>query len=251
MARIWMALIGLVGSMICAAADMVIYADGNNAPKIFRTESGEAGGILADILAEVSARSGLSFEYRFGPWARVYREAIEEKKGAVIGLSYTSERAKVIDYSEPMFTDELVLFGRKADAFEYNGMDSLRGKTIAVKIGTSYGDDFEHAIQTGMFQVDRVTSRESQLRMLLYKRVDLVLIGPGAATGWILVDRSPDLASRREALVALERPFKADPNYLGIPKSLSQQPFIEKINPLFQAISEDGTLEEILRKNFQ
>lgn len=227
-----------------------IVGDSSAKPKNWLDANGEPRGIMIDLLSEVSLRTGIIFEYQLSPWKRAFKMS-EKGQGAIIGFSKTSERLEKWDYSEPMYFDELVFVTTKDKQFEYRGLKSLSGKRLAIKSGASYGDDFERANELGFFEKIETIDRTGQMRMLSSNRVDLVLLSPGRVALETEIAKNDWLVKHKDNFVILSPPYKEDPNYLGIPKSMKQSHLLPKINKALAEIKTDGTHAKIVERNIE
>lgn len=243
-------LLMLSSFVIHAGESLNIVGDFKAKPKNWLDDQGQAQGIMIDLLEEVSKRTGIEFTYELYPWKRAYALS-EIGKGAIIGFSKTSERLVRWDYSEPMYYDELVLVTTKGKVFDFNGLESLNGKRLAIKNGASYGDDFESARHKKIFSVTETPDRTGQMRMLTADRVDVVLVSPGRIALESVIARNEWLRDNRNDFVILDPPYKNDPNFLGIPKSMNKSHLIPKINRALAEMMADGIHKEIVDKNIE
>ncbi|WP_439135622.1 substrate-binding periplasmic protein [Pseudomaricurvus sp.] len=241
----------LMWSGVCSAETLVIYGDDHNPPKISVTSAGSANGILVDMMERVGERIGQTFEFRLLPWKRAYHEAVVQGAGLILGVSWSTARESMLDYSEPLFTDRLMLFVRQGERFDYQGVSSLRGKRVGVKLGVFYGEDLERQVARRELQVAVAPTQKHLLRMLLQQRIDVAIIGPEATTGWNLIDADPVLQARKQEISVLAEPFQMDVNYLGLPKNLDmtqqkREDLLEAINQALSDLRADGTMQEIV-----
>ncbi len=234
-------------SSLAAAENLHIYADYKAMPKNWQAEDGSAKGIQVEILEEISRRTGIKFTYSFAPWNRVYAQS-EDGRGGIIGFSKTSARQKHWDYSDPLYFDELTFVTIKEKEFEFSGLASLKGMRIAIKRGASYGDDFETAIKQGVFKTIETANRTGQMQMLTRDRVDAVLLSPGEIALEGVIAENDWLQNHRDDFVLITPPYKLDPNYLGIPKSMNKSHLLEPINAALKEIFADGTHKKIVER---
>ncbi|MCK5877739.1 MAG: transporter substrate-binding domain-containing protein [Candidatus Marithrix sp.] len=122
--------------------DLFIFGNHDKPPKYY-LENKTPKGILIDIMRYVKAETGYSFNIKLYPWKRAYYNALKGK-GGIIGLSKNSERLKIFDYSDVMYYDELVLVVLKGNEFPFDKIEDIKGKTLGVQRGSSYGDEFEN-----------------------------------------------------------------------------------------------------------
>ena len=71
--------------------------------------------------------------------------------------------------------------------------------------------------------------------MLLTGRVDGIVAAQGAAGVRAILRKDPELWKFRDSFHIFDHPIRLDPNYIGIPKSLSSPALIRRIN---QAITQ-------------
>jgi ABC-type amino acid transport substrate-binding protein len=231
-----------------SAETLHILADYKAYPKCWRGLDGKPHGIMIDILKNVTERTGITFTYTMVPWKTAFEKS-KNGEGAIIGLSKTTGRQEIWDYSSVMYSDPLVLVAWKDRPLPFTGLNSLQGKKIGIKLGASYGDDFNAAVQSGGFEVVQTHDRVGQLKMLALGRLDAVLISPGSFALEPLFIEDPDLERMRERFAVVDPPLKLDPNYLGIPKIMGKTYLLEKIDAALHAIREDRTYEEIIANN--
>ncbi|WP_428650445.1 substrate-binding periplasmic protein [Roseibium sp.] len=229
------------------AEELLIAGDDNAKPKNWLDLRGEPKGIHIELLDEISRKTGIEFTYSMAPWARVFALS-KNGNAAIMGFSKTTEREKLWHYSDPLYFDELVFVSRKDDMFEFSGLGSIRGLTIGIKRGASYGDDFEQAVRTGLIKVVETTDRANQLRMLDAGRVDLVLLSPGRIALETIIKENSWLQAHRDDFAIISPPYKLDPNYIGIPKSMGKEHLLEPINEAIRQIKANGTYERIVQK---
>lgn len=128
-------------------------------------------------------------------------------------------------------------------------MKALKGKTLALERGATYGDDFEAMRAKKLFSVVSSSGREEGMRLLMLERVDVVILSPGRAAFDAMMTSTPWLKAREHEFVVAKRPFKIDPNYIGIPKAMNKSHLLPKINEALKEIEQDGTLSEVIKQN--
>ena len=118
---------------------------------------------------------GVVFELRMYPWPRAERYALEGA-GLIYGLPKTAERLRALRYSETASHRNLWLVTRSDATFPFNTLDDLRGKTLGVVRGYSYGEEFDNARGKLFNTDDDISSRGTRLTRLMLKRVDAILL---------------------------------------------------------------------------
>lgn len=242
----------MFGVVHCAAAEETRIT-GNEArpPKVFNDRSGVAQGILVEIMRYVQEQTGIQFSYTLYPWSRAYKSALNGEAG-IIGLSLSKERQAIFDYtSEPLFHDELVLVVKAGREFKFSKIGDLKGKTIGVCRGCSYGEAYESAVKEGIFVPVQGDSASAQLAMLLYERLDAVLIPVGSA-GLEESLRGKhsgiDLLKHRKEFVILPKPFARDPNYLAFAKTMDKRKLLAQVDQALKKGHESGAIKRLVDK---
>ena len=118
----------------------------------------------------------IKFEIRRYPWTRLLINA-KAGEGIVFGLSKNRERLQTYQFSEAIYANYVWLVTRRDATFTYNSMLDLKGKTIGIVRGTSYGDEFDSQ-RNVLFQVEEDTSSHgARLKKLVNKRMDVMMFG--------------------------------------------------------------------------
>ncbi|MEQ8665818.1 MAG: transporter substrate-binding domain-containing protein [Rhodospirillales bacterium] len=206
-----------------------IFGDDSEPPKSSLSVNGRPEGRIVEVVRFVAKESGIDFNIELYPWARAYKLAADGE-GLVMSLSWTAERAEIFDYTDPIFYDDVVVVTHEDRIATFETIDHLRGKTLAMNIGSSYGEAFDLAIEEGLFRVQRVANRVNWYRMLMNGRVDGVVAAQGVTGVDAVLRMDPELWERRNEFRVFAKPLKRDPNYIGIPKSLSSPELLARLN---------------------
>jgi polar amino acid transport system substrate-binding protein len=225
-----------------AADPIVIFGNDSNPPKSW-ADNGRPKGILVDILHEIEARSGLVFDIRLMPWKRAYLNALDGR-GGIFGLSKNTERLSLFDFSDIMYVDEMRLVVIKGREFHYHSMADLKGLTLGVTRGASYGDEYDRA-KGRVFIPSEDSGATSRLRMLLAGRIDAALIGPGKTAVRVTITRDKTLMENRDQFVILDTPFARDDNYIGFTRGLGRRETLQRISRVLREMRRDGTIRRI------
>jgi ABC-type amino acid transport substrate-binding protein len=232
----------LIASPVLAAAPIVIYGNDCKPPKSWM-DHGRPKGVLVDILHEIEARTGLTFDIRLMPWKRAYMSALDGR-GGIFGLSMNMERKALFDFSEIMYVEEMRLVVLKGREFDYHSINDLKGMVLGVTRGASYGDAYDRA-KGRVFIPSEDSGPISRLRMLLAGRIDAALIGPGEASIRFTISQDDMLTENRDQFVILDTPFVHDDNYIGFSKLSEQREVLDKINRALQEMHRDGSIRRI------
>ncbi|MEO4046969.1 transporter substrate-binding domain-containing protein [Pseudomonas sp. CAU 1711] len=241
-ARVLPILLLLLLAMRFAQAEVfMVYGSHDGFPKYYE-ENGTAKGIVVDITRQCLDEMQLPYRIQLLPWARAYSLS-ERGGGAVIGLSKSQERLALFDFSEPIFTERVVLVVKQGREFPYRGIADLKGRLVGVTTGTSYGTAFDQAVNDGALTLVGFNDTRSGLAMLHHERIDAILMGSSVDIGKLAAG-SPSLQG--SAFGVLPVPFKTDSKYMGIAKSLRMGWFLERFDQCLQRGYASGEFEAIV-----
>jgi len=153
-----------------ARADNVILANGEWAP--YMSEKRKHFGVVSHIIKRAFAEEEVAIDYMFLPWKRGYEMAKKGDLEGTIVWSYTNERAKDFLYSDEVIFLETAIFYNKGTEFDWSTFEDLQGKKIGGIIGFAYNID--NLEKSGVVTIDRIAEPESNFKMLVNNRVDLV-----------------------------------------------------------------------------
>ncbi len=216
------------------AETLMVYGDDSYPPVIYN-DKGKPSGVLVDIMGQVSTITGDHYEIRLYPWKRAYEHA-RQGRAAVMGVSKTSERMELFDFSDAMYFDDIQIVVKKGREFPFKELNDLKAKTFGGVLGASYGESVDRAIKDGLFKMDQDTDQKARLHKLLLGRLDGAFIGNGKAAFDRLVNNDPALLKQRDELVVLGTPLARDPLHLAIPKSMQKKALIERFNSALREI---------------
>jgi polar amino acid transport system substrate-binding protein len=231
----------LLGVQAAQAEAFMVYGSHDGFPKYFE-EDGQAKGIVVDISKHCLDEMQVPYQIKLVPWARAYTLA-ERGGGGVIGLSMSQERLALFDFSEPIFTERVVLVVKKGREFPFDQIADLKDKLLGATIGTSYGTAFDEAVADGSMTLVGFNDTRSGLAMLQRERIDVILIGSSVDIPKLAQD-SPDLQGA--VFATLPVPFKTDHKYMGIAKSLKMGWFLQQFNQCLQRGQASGAFDPII-----
>ncbi len=87
--------------------------------------------------------------------------------------------------------------------------------------------------------------------MIAADRADVMLINRGRIALELLLIENKWLEDNRKNFVVIDPPYKLDPIYLGIPKSMNKSHLLELINKALEEIKADGTYQQIVDANIE
>jgi len=209
-------------------------------PFVIQHADGHTSGIDVDVIAEIAARTGLNIRIGLKPWLRLEQDFREGSAvSCAFAYSRSAERLAYMQFTRvPLHTTEYVLFYRRDRLPEYRGLDSLRGRTIAVNRGFRRPAAFDEALAAGQFKLFEVTQDRQSMQMLERGRIDAVLAN--LDVGRYLIKQlglseqivaGPALSSMPTFLV-----FSGDPQYTA---------YVPRFDQALQEVIADGTYQRI------
>ncbi|WP_028863793.1 substrate-binding periplasmic protein [Psychromonas aquimarina] len=223
-------------STLQAAETLIFYA---GAPPLSYAEDNQPKGLYFDIVTTLFDEMEVEYNVIILPFKRALLHTYEGK-GIVIGIYKTEERALRLDYSDSLHDSKAVLFINKARPFSFLSMSDLKGKTIAVKLGWSYGAAFDQAKQRSEFQTVHGDAQRN-FRLVIEGRADA-----------FVDDRLPGITTIKEMGIAgqidtLPRPVNIGKLYIAVKKGTNSQ-LIQHFNYHLQQFKTDGRYQAILAK---
>ncbi len=159
---------------------------------------------------------------------------------AISGISATSEREKVYDFSEPYYRAKNVVLIQLADADKYTSTDSLSGQSVAVQKG-SVQEAVAKEQLTGINSVS-LASVGAMVNELLSGKVKAVVLEGPIAQGYIENNPSLGLAS-----ITLDS-SETDAYAVALTKGDSE--LKEVVDQVIKELTESGKYEEYVQEAF-
>ena len=226
------------------AENLVVFGDDGYAPVIYVHE-GKAAGVLPAIFARLAKDTGDTYELVLMPWKRALEESMAGR-GGITNISLTQERARLYDFSEPIYHDDIQLVVLQGREFLFTELKDLKNKLVGGGAGASYGNEVDQAIAAGVFSVQRDPGQISRMRKLLAGRVDVAIVGNGSAGLEHILKSDPQLAAKRTLFVALPKPLVRDPLYLAFAKSMEKKAAIERFNKALLALKKTAEYRQLI-----
>ncbi len=222
-----------------ANAEQLLVGVENNWPP-FIARDAEKEGLATEIVRQAFKTQGYEFKMKWLPWSRALKGLSELKYDIIPGAWYSEERTKEFFYSEPYLSNRIVFIKRVDDPFEYNGLESLSGKTIGVIKEYGYLESFMTA--------DNFTRRESRrlyinLLRLTRNKIDLAIEDEIVAR-LIVREQAPSLA---DAITYTKNALSVNDLHVIISRNHPKgKEIIESFNRGLATIKENGTYDGIL-----
>lgn len=117
---------------------IIVGCDSDYPPYEFLDKDGRPSGYNVDLTLAIAEVMGLNVEFRFGAWSEIRNALKTGKVDLLPGLSYSEERTKEVEYSQPHTIVNHAIFARR-DSLPINSLEDLAGKEV-----TLLGDGIMH-----------------------------------------------------------------------------------------------------------
>ncbi|MFC4158544.1 substrate-binding periplasmic protein [Chitinimonas lacunae] len=161
----------LAATLALVQAAEIRLANGEWAP--YLAEKAPHNGFASHVVTAAFDKVGVKVRYEFYPWARALSMVQNGEIAGSVVWSRSPEREPFALFSEPVITDEEVLFHLKEKPLSWNDVSDLRGKSIATPLGSKLGM-WEAPIKSGIIRNQSVPNVEAAMKMLLAGRIDFL-----------------------------------------------------------------------------
>lgn len=216
----------------------VAVAVADDAPPLTYGAPDAPRGLYPALIAAAFADSGQPATLRALPWRRALA-LLDQGQAAVGGIYRIDRRDTRYDYSEPLFTEHLVLVTRRGHPVHLRALTDLAGQRIGVLAGWRYGGGFWRVRRDGRSMVNETGSDRQNFDMLRRGRLDAVLSLERVARPIL---RQPRYASLTLRLV----PHGARPTYLAFSKNAHAGATLAAFNLGLRRLKQHGRYRQLV-----
>ena len=231
----------LIGSAPVVAQDVVkVGSSPTGLPFTFlNTQTKEMDGVLVEVVKAIQADLDIKPEFETVQFSALVPSLTSNKIDMIASAMFiTAERAKVVDFSEPVYGYGEGLFVPSSDEVNYTKYDELKGKTIGVQVGTTFVDLFQ---KSGLFSEVKIYKGIPDIMADVNAcRIDAGIADGPMAAYYIAQGQFPKVK-----MVNSYVPSAAGEFGLALRKGDERMP---KVNEAIKRIKRDGTLDAILAK---
>lgn len=226
------------GASPAAGKTLRVATDPTFAPFEFQGPNGEIQGFDIDVINSIGKASGFQVQLenmRFDGMIGALQAGTVD--AAVAGMTITPERAQVVDFSDPYFKAGLAIAVPENNT-DIQSLNDLRGKRIAVQIGTTSA---EQAKTVPDAKITTFDTPDLALRELANGNADAVINDRPVTVYALNTGNLKGLKVVGEQLTE---------EYYGIPTPKGSEN-LALINQGLDTIIQDGTYAEIYKKWFK
>lgn len=239
---------------VLKAGKLVVSTDPNYAPQSAQKPDGTFEGFDIDVATEIAKRLGVSVEWATPDWAIITAGGWGGRWDASVGsMTVTSEREKVLDFSDPYYYTPAQMTASKASGI--TTLDGLAGKTVCVGESTTYLDwlsgkklDFGSLSPTTTPPAGvKVTTQKTDAQC-----PQLWASGRNDFEGFLSSSTTVDAAIKAGMpMVKVGDPVYAEPLAVAIDKSgPADADFVAAVDAIVKDMHADGTLKGFSEKWF-
>ena len=174
-------------SMPVAADPPIVIATGEYVP--WTTERSTHGGFVNRVIREAFSRKGISVEFRYLPWKRVYEESRAGNYQATSFWFDAGEYHEDFLFSQPISQHRELLFHLASKPLpQWKTIADLSAFSFGATRGYTYTQEFWSAIESGRIKAEVASNDESNLRKLLAGRIDVFPLDE--VTAWRMLSDS-------------------------------------------------------------
>lgn len=216
---------------------IIARGDINYPPYEFLDSKGEPAGYNIEVFRAVADAVGIKAEIRLGPWDEVRKELEAGKIDMLMGMFYSEERDRLVDFSDPHLIIHHAIFARKDSRIKTK--NDLKGKRIIVQEGDIMHD---YAVQHNLSEsLILVKSQPEGLKLLASGKNDCFL---GAEREGLLIIKKYGFKN----VITVGTPFYPMEYGFAVPEGRSL--LLNKLNEGLDIIKERGVYREINEKWF-
>jgi polar amino acid transport system substrate-binding protein len=213
----------------------------SSAPSTFlNTKTGAIDGYMVDIASEIARRQNLELKFDAIAFATLVQSVIAGKIDMIVaGMTPNPQRAKFIDFSQPIIAFGEGVFVRDDQEKMFKTAQDFKGEVVGVLAGTTYGNLLQNMNITKEIKFYDSTAD-------LARDVSLGRVVAGMYDYPVLKGQQASGALKGMHVVEEYIPLQKEDVAFGVRKGNEQ--LLEKINASLTEMKEDGTIKQILSK---
>ncbi|WDP92733.1 MAG: amino acid ABC transporter substrate-binding protein [Desulfobacter sp.] len=232
--------LGVLSSSTALGKEKIVVSVDQGNPPFMYQENNAAAGIYPELIAAVFKRMGGRVAVKAYPWKRALKMCRDGLSG-VGGIYKTRERLKIFDYSDLLYTENVLIYVRKDHPFRFNTLSDLKGKTIGVLQGWSYGDAFDRFRKEGNVMIRAGVNDHVTFKRLLNGNISCLF--SIKLTGELIIRQT----GIQDQVVALPKPVAVNGTYLVFAKKARRKALLEKFNAALAEMKADGSYGQVIQ----
>lgn len=202
-------------------------------------------GAGVDLVREIFNRLDVAFEFRNVPWQRALVQLEEGAADAMPLMSQTRDRSRYLAFTEPLYTDELILVTAAGDntkaACDWSRPGALTGRTVGTVRDYVYGKQWAAFAEKHGFVTAEANNDLTNLKKVAGGRLDFTVQYHSFVKSSVANDNVP-----ADKLAICPEPIERIPLRLGISRQSPLADRLDEFNRVLRSMKEDGTYRRIL-----
>ena len=239
---------------VLKAGKLVVSTDPNYAPQSAQKPDGTFEGFDIDVATEIAKRLGVTVEFITPKWEIITPGGWGGRWDASVGsMTVTTEREKVLDFSDPYYYTPAQMTASKASGI--TTLDGLAGKTVCVGESTTYLD-WLSGKKLDFGSMSPTTTPPAGVQVTTQKTdaecPQLWASGRNDFEGFLSSSTTVDAAIKAGMpLVKVGDPVYAEPLAVAIDKGgPADADFVAAVDKIVKEMHADGTLKGFSEKWF-
>ncbi len=200
-------------------------------------------GINIIILQEACNRLHITPKFRQLPWQRALGYVKHGRTDAIFSLFKNNERLKYLNYpDEHINSVKMILIAKRESDIDVIKMEDLKGKTIGVYRGSSYGKEFDNC---DWIIKDLGNTNEALLKKLAVGRTHFVVMDERVAKYWY------EKLDMKNKFKIQDYVIFTSPTYVAFSKIKEKQSnkgWARKFSAVLKKMKNDGFMENLKKK---
>ncbi len=230
-------LIAAISNLSVAAEKLVINIDEQNAPFMYAKDD-NVEGIYPAVIAAAFRHMNVVLTIRAKPWKRCIYE-IDTGTAGIGGIYKNTEREQKYDFSAPIFVEKLVVYFNATKPLSFTKIDDLKDRDIGVRMGWSYGDDFDAARKANVFTTQEVGTDEQNFWKLEAGRIDAAIA---------IAESGIRYMPKCKNVVAATTPLSQIQSFLAFSKTNNRTSLLRQFDQAIADMKKSGEFQTILNE---
>ena len=206
------------------------------------TDEQKKDGYIQNIAIEAFKKAGYEAKVEFMPWSRALDTVMMGKGEVLIGVYYTSDRAKNMTFSNSIGKTVYSFFENKNSNIKYNKLEDLKGYIIGIQRGVAINTEFDNA---AYLKKEPANIPNENIEKLLNGRIDLYIEQTNVVKQFLKKDFPSDINS----IVEVDPPLMEKDYFVAFSKEFPDyEQKVKEFNEGLKIITEDGTVDKIMEQ---
>jgi polar amino acid transport system substrate-binding protein len=174
----WLAALLLGGVFFSSQARELIACGHPDYPPVSWVEQQRLVGVAPAVVTQLFTELGYEVKLKaLGNWKRCLLEVSTGRADIVVAAYHIKSREPFLDFSQQhIMADPIGIFVNTEQVASYQSLEDLKGKTIGLLLGDSFGDEFDRFINQHS-EIEYVSQAQQNFAKLALGRIDFMPLG--------------------------------------------------------------------------